>query len=310
MNSANDVSNLITQLKSNGVPLSDVAWQTALACVDWAYVYGAKGQECTPEFRRKRYSDEHQTIKTKCKNFDGNKGCSGCKWYPNCNRTLCFDCRGFTYWILKQVYNWKLYGETTVTQWNGKDNWTDKGTIDKMPKDTLCCLFQYSNEKKKMIHTGLGYNNETIECQVGVQYFPKRDAKWTHYAIPKCVTGDVPPTPTPSTKPTLRRGSTGDFVTLAQTELINKGYSCGSYGADGKFGAATEAAVKAFQHDHTDQNGNPLVQDGIIGASTWWALDQQEAPVKYTVTIPHLSKSQADALILQFPGGTMTEERG
>jgi hypothetical protein len=69
MNSANDVSNLITQLKSNGVPLSDVAWQTALACVDWAYVYGAKGQECTPEFRRKRYSDEHPTIKTKCKNF-------------------------------------------------------------------------------------------------------------------------------------------------------------------------------------------------------------------------------------------------
>ena len=30
----------------------------------------------------------------------------------------------------------------------------------------------------------------------------------------------------------------------------------------------------------------------------------------YTVTIPHLSKSQADALISQYPGSIMTEERG
>jgi hypothetical protein len=30
----------------------------------------------------------------------------------------------------------------------------------------------------------------------------------------------------------------------------------------------------------------------------------------YTVTIPHLSKAQADALALQYPGTTMTEERG
>ena len=31
---------------------------------------------------------------------------------------------------------------------------------------------------------------------------------------------------------------------------------------------------------------------------------------QYTVTIPHLSKSQADALISQYPGSIMTEERG
>jgi hypothetical protein len=33
-------------------------------------------------------------------------------------------------------------------------------------------------------------------------------------------------------------------------------------------------------------------------------------PQLYTVTIPHLSKSQADALISQYPGSIITEERG
>ena len=33
-------------------------------------------------------------------------------------------------------------------------------------------------------------------------------------------------------------------------------------------------------------------------------------PQMYTVTIPHLSKSQADALISQYPGSIISEERG
>jgi peptidoglycan hydrolase-like protein with peptidoglycan-binding domain len=102
----------------------------------------------------------------------------------------------------------------------------------------------------------------------------------------------------------LRRGDRGEYVTLAQTELINKGYSCGSFGADGEFGKATEAAVKAFQRDHN------LSVDGIIGPNTWAALDSTEPAIKYTVSIPHLSNSQADALILQYPDATKTEERG
>ena len=311
LNSAEYVDAQIAELKQSGESLQIVAWQVALLCIGWAYVYGAKGQECTPEYRRKRYSKDHPTIKTKCKNFDGNKTCSGCQWYPDNKRTKCFDCRGFTYWVLKQVFNWNLYGETTVTQWGHKENWKAQGLISAMPKDTLCCLFEYSDEKKKMIHTGFGFNNETVECQVGVEYYPTRKAKWTHYAVPKCIDGDLPPTPTPTpTKPTLRCGDSGEYVTLAQTKLIQKGYDCGSFGADGKFGAATEKAVREFQKTHTDENGNPLTVDGVIGSKTWWALDQAETPVKYAVTIPHLSKTQADALVRDYPGATMTEERG
>ena len=308
MYSAEYVSEQINVLKSSGIPLSVVAWQTALNCVGWAYVFGARGEYCTPANRRKYYSskgDEHPTIKTACKGFDSGN-CSGCKWFPSGKKTRFFDCRGFTYWVLLQVYGWKLMGAGATSQWNNDENWKSKGTIDTMPKDTLCCLFVAKG--KTMSHTGFGLNNETVECSSGVQHFTQRKAKWTHWAVPACIdetpTPTPEPTPTPDKKPTLRRGSKGEYVTLAQTELINKGYSCGSFGADGEFGAATEKAVRAFQKDYG------LVIDGIIGEKTWAALDQTEPATLYTVSIPHLSISQADALIRQYPDATKTEERG
>jgi hypothetical protein len=310
MNSAEYVSNQIDIMKTSGIPLSTVAWQTALNCVGWAYVFGARGEYCTPANRRKYYAskgDEHPTIKTACKGFDSGE-CSGCKWYPSGKKTRFFDCRGFTYWVLLQVYGWKLMGAGATSQWNNADNWKAQGTIDEMPKDTLCCLFVQKG--KTMSHTGFGLNNETVECSSGVQHFTQRKAKWTHWGVPKCV-DDTPtpspsptPEPTPAKKPTLRRGSKGEYVTLAQTELINKGYYCGFFGADGEFGAATEKAVRAFQKDYG------LVIDGIIGEKTWAALDQTEPATTYTVSIPHLSNSQADALIRQYPEATKTEERG
>ena len=306
MFSAEYVAQQINVMKSSGIPLSEAAWKTALLCVGWAYVFGARGEYCSPANRRSYYKskgDEHPTIKTACKGFDSGN-CSGCKWYPSGKRTRFFDCRGFTYWVLLQVYGWKLMGTGATAQWNNADNWKAKGTIDTMPKDTLCCLFVQKG--KTMSHTGFGLNNETVECSSGVQHFTTRNKKWTHWGVPACVDGQITPTPepTPDKKPTLKRGSKGEYVTLAQTELINKGYSCGSFGADGEFGAATEAAVKKFQKDHG------LTVDGIIGEKTWAALDQQETPTKYTVVIPHLSISQADALIRQYPDATKTEERG
>ena len=43
---------------------------------------------------------------------------------------------------------------------------------------------------------------------------------------------------------------------------------------------------------------------------TWNALDGAEPAIKYTVTIPGLTATQADALILQYPNSSKTEERG
>ena len=158
MNTAAQVDELINMLKTGGIPLSEAAWKTALACVGWSYVYSAWGAECTPSERRKRYGmcPSKTTIKTKCKAFDGGS-CSGCQWYPDGKRTRCFDCRGFTDWILKQ-YGFDLYGDTCGTQYNHKDNWCAKGKIgiDPIPQNVLVNVF--INDGSKFVHTGFYYN--------------------------------------------------------------------------------------------------------------------------------------------------------
>ena len=80
------------------------------------------------------------------------------------------------------------------------------------------------------------------------------------------------PGPEPVTRPTIKRGSKGPYVVECQEDLIKLGYDVGPKGADGIFGAKTEAAVKQFQREHNDPDGNPLKVDGIVGQKTWGAL--------------------------------------
>ena len=312
MYSAEYVELQIEELKKEGNPLQWVAFQVAILCVGWAYVFGARGALCNYENRKAAYKSkgaDHPTIKTKCqilRDDDRKSSCQGCKWFPLGCRTRYFDCRGFTYWVLLKVFGFTLQGAGATSQWNTKANWKAQGTIDKMPSDTLVCLFQRRNSK--MIHTGFGYNNETVECQNGVQYFKTRNKKWTHWGIPVCVDGSYKPPEKKKdepkvSKPTLKKGASGTAVKELQTRLIALGYSCGAKGADGKFGNDTVTAVKAFQKAHN------LTADGVVGSKTWNALDGAE-PAIYTVTVKGLTASQADALIKQFPNSTKTEERG
>ena len=113
------------------------------------------------------------------------------------------------------------------------------------------------------------------------------------------------PSTTPGTTslPVLRKGDKGQYVTLLQTKLINKGFSCGSYGADGDFGNDTEKAVKSFQKAYG------LTVDGIVGAKTWSALEGQTEPIKtYIVTIKGLSAEEAAKLANQYRNVTVSEE--
>ena len=64
----------------------------------------------------------------------------------------------------------------------------------------------------------------------------------------------------------LRRGMSGADVRTLQAALIAYGYSCGAAGADGDFGAGTEAALKQFQTAYK------LGADGIAGKGTWGKL--------------------------------------
>ena len=79
--------------------------------------------------------------------------------------------------------------------------------------------------------------------------------------------------------PIIKLGSKGSDVQKSQQLLLAKGYSCGTAGADGDFGAGTYNAVKKFQAD------NGLEADGIVGANTWAALLKTEQP-KHEQTEP------------------------
>lgn len=64
----------------------------------------------------------------------------------------------------------------------------------------------------------------------------------------------------------LRNGSKGEQVKTLQRLLLAMGYDLGSWGADGNFGAKTDAAVKAFQ------KARKIGVDGIVGKDTWSEL--------------------------------------
>lgn len=68
------------------------------------------------------------------------------------------------------------------------------------------------------------------------------------------------------TLPILKQGMTGYVVAGVQALLIQRGFKCGWWGADGDFGSATTEAVKSFQQK------NKLTVDGIVGAKTWAVL--------------------------------------
>ena len=66
-----------------------------------------------------------------------------------------------------------------------------------------------------------------------------------------------------ATKPILKLGARGVFVSEWQHALIDAGYSLAPYGADGNFGRLTHERTKEYQRLHG------LVADGVVGAKTW-----------------------------------------
>lgn len=119
-----------------------------------------------------------------------------------------------------------------------------------------CDLWQYTSNGKV---TGI---NSRVDLSVlngskPLSYFTNPDTK--------VETVDSKPVQTVM-KRTLRKGDSGGEVKDLQKKLISLGYDLGKYGADGKFGDKTEAAVKKFQKK------NELVIDGVVGKRTWAKL--------------------------------------
>lgn len=301
MRSASEVDELVQAWIDQKKTKAEIIVGSAEAEIGWPYVWGAVGAKCTPE-KRQYYAGrdvcpegERKVIISGCQALNGSgKSCGGCIFYPNNMRTLIDDCQGF----VKQTAGRAgitFTGGGATSMWNGSTNWERKGTRDTLPEQ-LCCIFWQASDKKTMSHIGWYIGGGwMIHCS-GTVKKEKLSAKVTHWAIPKGLNGNVPTTD----KPTLRRGSSGEYVTLLQTKLIQRGYDLQPYGADGKYGTKTENAVKAFQKD------NGLTADGICGKNTWSAIDSGKTTL-YTVTIQHVSKSVAENIVGQY-GGVMKAE--
>lgn len=92
---------------------------------------------------------------------------------------------------------------------------------------------------------------------------PSFDMKAFRDGVAAIMGGSAPaPAPIPAkdgeSRPTLRRGASGDEVKTVQAKV--------GVDPDGSFGPATEAAVRQFQRDHG------LVPDGIVGPLCWAAI--------------------------------------
>ena len=64
----------------------------------------------------------------------------------------------------------------------------------------------------------------------------------------------------------LKKGCKGEDVRALQILLIGRGYSCGSAGADGDFGSATDSAVRNYQ------KAKGIGVDGVVGPKTMSSL--------------------------------------
>ncbi len=84
-------------------------------------------------------------------------------------------------------------------------------------------------------------------------------------------------TPLPVNDPTIKLGDNNLFVTSLQLKLNTLGYL--KEEPDGKFGSNTQAAVKEFQKD------NSLSADGIVGPSTWRAINKKYSLVENPIPI-------------------------
>jgi len=298
MNSSAQVDQLVVQWTEMGLTKEQIIVRTAEEELGWPYVWGAVGALCTPA-KREYYAGrsacpegESKLIVSRCQALNG-KTCTGCTYYPNNARVQINDCQGFVKQVYKRV-GITLTGGGCTSMWNTSSLWSAKGKISDIP-NRVCLVFMQSGDK--MSHVGIHVGNgQIIHCSGTVKRGKTSDRGWTHYAIPKGMDGEMPVTD----KPTLRKGDVGEYVTLMQTKLIQRGYDLLPYGADGVFGNKTLEAVKTFQRD------NGLAVDGICGRNTWNALDSAEV-IMYTVTVQHLSQSVADEIVKKY-GGVMSRE--
>jgi hypothetical protein len=241
-----------------------------------AYVFGATGQRCTPDYRSSvadRLPAYADAIKCNCPVLAGKQSaCTGCKY----DGRRCYDCRGLTREAVRAVTGRPVMGAGATSQWKDASNWARTGAISTLP-DRPCLLFV--KKGGSMSHTGVyvggGYCIHASGHSAGV-IKSKMPRSWTHWAIP---VGLYEEGGTGVGYVNLRFGDKGMAVVDMQKRLMTLGYRLPRYGADGDFGSETLKALNAFQMDAglpvTDQCDKPC-WEALFGEVPADAPDEDE----------------------------------
>lgn len=282
---------------------------------DWGYIWGTAGELWTA-VKQKELEKTTDADRANSRKY-------GAQWIGH----KVADCSGLFSWAFKQLGGYMYHGSDTMYRkyCTATGELKSGARTDGQGLKPGTAVFVWKESKKKYTHVGLYVGNglviEAAGARQGVISGKVTASKWTHWGELKGVdySGVQPDPEQPSEPaddkdvvtflPTLRRGSKGEYVKKLQKSLQKFGYNLGSYGVDGDFGRATEAAVKAFQMDRG------LKVDGVCGPATWAALDNpspeptpEPVVTLYTVHIPYLTEDRADGLIAQYSGSWKTTE--
>lgn len=255
---------------------ADTAREWALSRVGCPYIYGGTGQFCSVAYREARarqYPASAAKIRANCQRLRGSAtSCQGCRWWDESIKQgkRAYDCAQLTRWCMNAVGISLPSGANS--QWDSAD-WALRGEISALPRDRLCLLYREDKGGRKG-HTGVYLGDGTLVHAKGHDYGVVRDSlgvpRFTHFGIPRGLYTEAEMKSIEEAMPmNLKNGSGGDRVKELQTLLNRHGYGLT---VDGKFGAKTEAAVKAYQ------KAAGLKADGIVGDATWAALTGEGAP--------------------------------
>jgi len=266
----------------------------------WGYIWGTAGvmwtQAKQDQIEKTTDSDRAQARKY------------GSKWIGH----YVSDCSGLFSYAYAHLGGYMYHGSDTMY----RKYCVEKGELKqgkRTDSKTLkpgTAVFVWNGTKYS--HVGLYVGNgiviEAASTINGVITSKVTSGKWTHWGeLKDMVFSDEVPAPVPEQPqekkyPTIKRGSKGTYVKKAQELLMKFGYRLPKYGADGDFGAETEAAVKSFQKN------NGLKDDGIVGEKTWGKLlSAKTEEKKYTVTVTGLTFSQAKALCDMYQNASYKE---
>jgi len=272
----------------------------------WGYIWGTAGELWTE-------ADQKQLEKTT--DSDRAQGRQyGSKWIGH----HVADCSGLFYWAFKKLGGDMYHGSNTMyLKWC-----VDKGELKKGKRTDGkklkpgTAVFVWNGSTYSHVGLFIG-NDQVIEAAntiKGVITNKVTATKWSHWGELKGVSFDAQTAedgqpqktdPEDAALPTLRRGDKGKYVKQLQQLLLDRGYKLPKYGADGDFGAETEAAVKQFQRDWG------LKVDGIAGPETNKMLQSTPAKaVTYTVEIPGLDLKTAQKICAEYKHARMEEEKG